>query len=328
MTGFTTAELPEVDLGFRQTVPCELAHRRQLGEVFVADDSEQTDRDEYVFALQIPRAHSLWGDRRVAVHDPFAMGEACRQATFVLIHRYLGIPRQRPFTLRSFTLRVHDLAGFADDRHTPLEGLLRWTVHNRNSLSTGVGVLTLDGELFLRDTYAMSVRAEVVDMPPDDYEVLRAFQRAQHPDSTGVIASAPIAPARVGRYDERNVVVGEPWAGDDGGIRCLLLLDHSHPSFFDHAYDHLPGPVAVEGLRQAAVLAATGAGALAGPVHVATACQVEFSAFGYLDHPLECAARVRGVADDGSVDVAVAMYQFGAQLINGSLTLRPAGAGA
>ncbi|MEU4566301.1 AfsA-related hotdog domain-containing protein [Micromonospora sp. NPDC023956] len=313
-------DVPDVDLSFSRTVPCALAHRRALGEVFVAD-STQVDRDEFVLAVQVPRAHSLWGDRRIDVHDPFAMGEAARQSVFVLVHQYLGIPREQPFTLRSFTLRVVDLTAFADDRRTPQEGLLRYRTRNRSGLSTGVGVLTLRGELFLAGRLAMEVTAEVVGMPPDDYEVMRAFQRARQPDSEPVAPVPTVPPGLVGRYDERNVVVGVPVDGGSGEVRCRLVLDEGHPSFFDHAYDHLPGPVAVEGLRQAAVLAATGAGALPHPVSVVTGCEVAFSTFGQLDHPLECTARVRGVTADGSVEVAVAMYQFDEQLIDGTITL-------
>lgn len=320
----TSHVLPDVELNFSQTVPCTIAHRRALGEVFVAD-SAQADRDEFVFALQVPRAHSLWNDRRIPCHDPFSMGEAARQATFVLIHRYLGIPREQPFTLRRFTLRVHDVDAFHDDEATPLEGVLRYRVRNRNGLATGIGVLGLHGDLFLRGRHAMSVSAEVVSMVSADYAVMRAFQRAQRPESQGGEAVPTIAAAVVGRYDERNVVISEPHSAPVNGaeMRFTLVLDQRHPSFFDHSYDHLPGPVAVEGLRQAAVVTATGTGALATPITVVTGCEVDFGAFGYLEHPLECSAEVRGVADDGPVEVAVGMYQFGSRLIDGKITLVP-----
>ena len=68
---------------------------------------------------------------------------------------------------------------------------------------------------------------------------------------------------------------------------------------------------------------ATRVGALATPVTVVTGCEVDFSAFGYLEHPLECSAEVRGVADDAGVEVAVAMDQFGSRLIEGKITLVP-----
>ncbi|MEK8174747.1 hypothetical protein NKH77_53975 [Streptomyces sp. M19] len=53
---------PGVRLGFERTVPRDIAHRRQIGEVFVAD-SARTGEDECCLSFQIPRAHSLWSDQ-------------------------------------------------------------------------------------------------------------------------------------------------------------------------------------------------------------------------------------------------------------------------
>ena len=58
-------------LSFEQTVPCRLAHRRCLGEVFVADTAT-AGPGEYLAAIQIPRAHTLWSDRVADYHDPLA----------------------------------------------------------------------------------------------------------------------------------------------------------------------------------------------------------------------------------------------------------------
>jgi hypothetical protein len=311
---------PDVELSFSQTVPCEIAHRRALGEVFVAD-SAQTGRDEFLLALQLPRAHSLWFDRRVPYHDSFSTAEACRQAVFVVLHRYLGVPRDLPFTLETFRCRVESVQAYRDNEKTPLEALLRYRVGNRHSLETEVGTMTLAGQLGIGGVLAMSVSAEIVSMPAVDYGVLRAVQRAAADNpATGDPGSwRPVEPALVGRYDERNVVVAA--AEQVGGLSAYpMLLDDRHPSFFDHGYDHLPGPVAVEALRQAALLRACEQGALPSPVAPVIDCSVRFSAFGYLDAPLFASAELAPPQSDGTVELAVGIHQFGKQIVSGSLT--------
>src|SRR2546421_5590373 len=114
--------LARPQLAFEQTVPRTLAHRRALGEVFVADSAQVGD-DEFLLALQVPRAHSLWFDRLVPYHDPFAMAEACRQGAFVVVHRYLRVPHGLPFSLQRVEFRVPDLESYRDGGETPLEAI-------------------------------------------------------------------------------------------------------------------------------------------------------------------------------------------------------------
>jgi hypothetical protein len=151
--------------------------------------------------------------------------------------------------------------------------------------------------------------------------VLRAVQRAaaDTPATSDPGSWHPVDPALVGRFDERNVVVGA--AVQVGELSAYpMLLDDRHPSFFDHSYDHLPGPVAVEALRQAALLRACEHGALPSPVAPVIDCSVRFSAFGYLDSPLFASAELGEQQADGTVQVAVGIHQFGRQIVSGTLT--------
>ena len=79
------------ELSFEQTVPRSLVHRVALAEVYVADSLQSGD-EEFVLAIQIPRAHCVWFDRRVAYHDPLSMAEAARQGVYVVVHRHIGLP--------------------------------------------------------------------------------------------------------------------------------------------------------------------------------------------------------------------------------------------
>ncbi|MGW3342184.1 AfsA-related hotdog domain-containing protein [Nonomuraea rubra] len=301
-------------LTFDQTVPRSLAHRQAVGEVFVTDSAPGPDGD-FLVAVQVPRAHSLWFDRLVPFHDPFSTAEAARQGSFVVLHRYFGVPVGLPFSLLRWQFRVHDLAAYRDDERSPLQGVLRYQVNDK-SKGGELGDLTLSGELTIGSSTAMSFNGDVVFFGKADYAALREFQQARKPPpDPAASAVTPLDPALVGRRDRRNVVIGD-------GERFPYVIDTSHPSYFDHAYDHVPGPFIVEGFRQSAVVAAVRAGELPSPVAAVLGCTTTFGSFGEFGALLECSAEVTGAAG-GRVTVALELHQYGKRLASAGIELGP-----
>jgi hypothetical protein len=311
-----------VDVSFEQTVPRAIAHRQAVGEVFVTDSVQIAD-DEFLLGVQLPRAHSLWFDRRVRFHDPVSTAEAARQSVFVVIHRHLGVPVGLPFSLQRMQFAVADLAAYEDDEASPLQGRLRLRV-TRQGLSLLLGGMSIDGELTIGDAVAMTLSGDIVFMPRADYDALRSYRRARKPLEPGVAVSAarPLEPAAVGRLDPRNVVIAAPERERDsaGATRYPLVIDRRHPSFFDHAYDHVPGPLIVEAWRQAAIVTAHAAGALPAPVAAVTGCEFTFTDFGEFEGRVECSALLEPAT---SPAVRVGLHQFGEQIAAGRIELRP-----
>ncbi|WP_051950822.1 AfsA-related hotdog domain-containing protein [Actinacidiphila yeochonensis] len=320
-------EAPRIRLTHEQTVPRAIAHRRAVGEVFVTDSAAVSD-DEFLLAWQIPRAHALWGDRLAPFHDPFAVAEAARQGSFVVVHRHLDIPLDLPFSLQRFAFQVHDLAAFRDDRSWPLQGLLRYRISDRRTRGGDLGSMTLHGEVEIGGAVVMEVGGDVVFLSRADYRALREFQRSRKPLAAEADRSPaePLPPALVGRADVRNVVVGEPepLRFPAGLLRYPLVVDRTHPSYFDHDYDHVPGPFVVEGFRQAALLAAGRDGALASPVAAMTGLETTFADFGEFEAPLHYSAEVQPRQEgEPRVHVQVGLHQFGAELAQGRIELTP-----
>lgn len=312
---------PRSRLSFEQTVPRSIAHRRALGEVFVAD-SVQSGDGEFLLAVQVPRAHTLWFDRRVAVHDTLSTAEAARQGAFVVVHRHLGVPVGLPFSLQRFGFEVTDLAAYRDTERDPLEGILRFRLVSRDQRTSEIGSLTFEGDLEIAGARAMTMAGQIFFVPKADYEALRAYQRRRKPLDDGAARAEPprpLDPSQVGRHDPRNVVLGAP---RDGG-RFPIVVDQSHPSFFDHGYDHLPGPLIGEAFRQASIVVAARAGALPEPVAAVTRCEASFTDFAEIDAPAECSAEVTSAFEDGRTTVAVGLHQFGRELASGELDLQP-----
>lgn len=181
---------PGVELAFEQTVPRSLAHRRQIGEVFVTDSAQGSD-DDFHLSFQIPRAHSLWSDQRAGFHDPFASAEAARQSIFVLLHRHVGVPVGLPFSLQRITLRVTDPQAYAHDGTSALQGYVHYRVAEREGKGSDVVSMVLEGVMEIGGRPAMALSAVLAFMSQEDYDVFRAFQRAQKP-----VADARLTPAR------------------------------------------------------------------------------------------------------------------------------------
>ena len=309
-------------LRFDQTVPRALAHRRALAEVYVCDSAQVGD-EEFVLALQVPRAHSLWFDRHGAHHDPFSVAEACRQGAFVVVHRYLRIPQGLPFSLQRVEFRVEDLGAYRDDGANPLEAICELRLDETHREGETLVALSFRGDLTIGATPAMTMSGALVFLPPDDYEVLRAHQRGRK-SRAGAGARRPVPPvepALVGRRDERNVVIAEP-AEDhlSGELRFPVVVDETHPFFFDHEQDHLPGPLIVEAYRQSAIFAARRAGRIGSPVATVVGCRASFSDFAELDADTECAAIVR-VGEGPRVCVDIALLQLGKRIAEAKLEL-------
>lgn len=322
----TASPVPDTGLTFERTVPRATAHRRAVGEVFVTD-SARTGDDAFLLAWQIPRAHSLWGDRTGDLHDPFATAEAARQGCFVVLHRHLGIPLDLPFSLQRFEFQVNGgLEPYRDDRRTPLQGLLRYHVGQKEFRGGELGSMRIHGELEIDGVPAMTISGDIVFLSRGDYQALRTFQRSRKP-LAGIEPwkpATPVAAASVGRRDVRNVVVGEPVRPSlpARALRYPLVIDRGHPSYFDHEYDHVPGPFIVEGFRQAGILAACGSGALVSPAAAMTGLTATFADFGEFEAPLEYSTEVVP-GSEGRANVRVGLHQFGARIAEGLVELTP-----
>jgi len=304
-------------------VPCSIAHRRALGEVFVAD-SAQTGEDEFLLAIQLPRSHSVWFDREPEFHDTLSTAEAARQGAFVVVHRHLGVPVGLPFSLQKFEVAVTDVDAYRDNQRSPLEGLLRFSLTERDMRTDELGSLSFVGELTIDGTAAMTMAGGITFLPARDYSALRDYQRSRKPIAEAATpAPQRLDPAAVGRRDPRNVVIGQPTGSDEGETRYPLVVDRSHPSFFDHDYDHVPGPLMVEAWRQAALVTATESRALPSPVVATVGCAMSFSDFAEFEAVVEVSTSVSETTDDGRVSVAVAAHQFGNQLGEGGIVLAP-----
>lgn len=299
---------PVAALGFDQFVPPATVNRRSPREVFVTDHA-RLGADEFAVAVRIAPDHPLWSDQRASWHDPLALTEAFRQAFVVVRHGYLDVRRGTPSAVQQITLDVKELAAFRANGSTPLQGVVKVRVTQTDDS------FDIAGDFVVDSVPAMALSFSSILFPRDYYRDIREYQRSRRPAALGAAPDAkPVDPESVGRIDPANVVIGPAVRPD----RYPLLVDRTHPSFFDRDYDHIPASLLIESMRQSALLSATEAGLHTGEMAL-TRAELDFGIFVEIDVPAECAVSVAG--RPGSVAATVGIDQGGVRVASGSLEL-------
>ncbi|MFF8278061.1 ScbA/BarX family gamma-butyrolactone biosynthesis protein [Streptomyces lateritius] len=226
------------------TAPREYVHRAALAEVFLTADWSRTDEAHFTLNAQWPRGHSFFGPVGGTHYDPMLAAETIRQVGALLAHVGFDVPLGHQFLMWELNYRVHPArlpVGGA-----PAELRLDVTcsdIRRRAGRLTGLRyevVLSENG----REIAGGDARYTCTS--PEVYRRLRADRLAE-PLAAPAPPTAPVAPRRVGRRDDFDVVLS-PTERDD---RWRLRVDTRHPILFDHPGDHIPGMVLLEAARQA-----------------------------------------------------------------------------
>jgi hypothetical protein len=315
--------LSAADLGREHSVPRGLVHVRALSEIFLSD-AARDGADAFVAGFQLPRTHGLWGDRGGRHHDPVISLEVARQTVFLTLHHFYQVPGNWKFILRRVDFRVEDVEAYADDGVHPPEGLARVRLVSKTETHGHVDA-SFEGEVLIGDRTATVMSGDITVLSPYNFTLLRAKGRGRRPpDGTDPHGTGlqRLPPALVGRLDTRNVVLYDldPQPAEPGVHAYGLVVDESHPAFFDHPHDHVTGSLILEFCRQAGIATARRVEDLSAAAQV-TGCSMTFAEFAELDSRTECRASVARVTARGDVLVDVGLRQFGEQIATVQLQL-------
>jgi hypothetical protein len=270
----------------------QLAHRASVSEVLPTDTADAGD-GYYLVAAQAPRSHLLFNDGADRFIDLLVLVETVRQGGTVVAHRFLDVPLDLAFVLRSATLEVLDLDAMRSGS-APAELVADLTL---TDLVRREGVVTrMSAEASLRINGRVAARGggAMIGVPMSDYEKIRprslkSVSRTEQGNGPEQDRVEVLAPALVGRTNPRNVVVGKVTAaGAEAASRFSLVVDTSHPHFFDHPQDHVPGTLLLEALRQSAVAVAAPTLGVSPQDLVVTSCTTAFKRYVELGRPATC----------------------------------------
>ncbi len=304
-----------LDLRFDTTVDRRLVHKAAIDQVLLCDHRRLTD-SEYAAAAQLPRSHRYYSDTTGGCYDTLLILEISRQIGVLVAHEYLGVPHGSQFVFDDLTIELDNLSAL---RIGPQPAQLVYHVYLRD-MRYRRGELTgghLAGDMFLDGQPIGHVHGGAVYLARSKYAALRKLMGTSATTEPQPPPPPPLPPSAVARFDPRNVVIAQP-EGDarpGGTLTARVLVDPSHPTFFDHPLDHVPGNLLIESVRQTAVAAIARTHGLPPEAAVVRRCFVDYGRFAELGAAVYCRA-VPGEVEDGDdgpvVHVDLELVQLGA----------------
>lgn len=227
--------------------------------------------DTFEVTAAWPETHPFYTSPDGA-YAPLLVSETVRQLFPLLSHAGYDVPEGHHLVWETYECSVTPEAL----RPGPTLPQLRVGCHDLVRRRTGVAALTMDVEL-VRDGAAVAhARSRFTIQAPAVYTRLRGELAGDH----GAMTTAPKPPApipatEVGSHRPEDVFLAEPEdtapqdaepqgtspqeaapqgaaPKDTGPHLWQLRVDPTHPQFFDHPVDHIPGLLLLEAARQAA----------------------------------------------------------------------------
>ncbi|WP_052499239.1 ScbA/BarX family gamma-butyrolactone biosynthesis protein [Streptomyces vietnamensis] len=286
-------------LSFDRTISRRFVHRASVTEVFLTD-AAAAGADRFLVGAQLPRNHALYRPEETGQCDFMLLVETVRQAGIFLSHRYHDVPLGHHFIFKALSLRISDPAalrvgsgplaavldvkvvtpaGARNPRRFDARFDMVIEVGGRECARASAGVVVIDGVRYGR----LRQRGRIAETVPQ--------------------TSAPAYGAGAG--DDRAVLLPVPAEEarplPDGTREWRLHVDPTHPGYFEHPSDHVPGMLLLEAFRQAARQTArqTAQGTAGGAaLTTLTSLDAEFAVFGEL---AEAVAVEATAGEDGRV---------------------------
>jgi hypothetical protein len=302
-------------------VPRKLVHRAAVSETFLTDAAE-LGPDRFLVAAQLPRAHALYNDVTAGYHDLLLLAETVRQAGTLVSHQFYGVPESAVFPLRQAQIEVTELDALAS-AGVASELVADVYITDQQRQSGALSSMNLRARMFLDGRAVGWAGGAMHFVSPSSYGALRR-KRSLVASQTAPSAVDRATPSSVGRSDQRNVVVEDfQRPAGDGAYSCRILADSSHPAYFDHPQDHIPGMLLLEAYRQLGMLSVADACGWAPQSLLVVDCDASFSRYAELELEARCHATV-GVPTlprrgEAWVPVSLTVTQQGATLSQAQL---------
>lgn len=240
-----TRKRGRTELSWQRTVDRALVHRNAIAEVLLTD-IVQLDRTSFEVAAQWSRSHRVYRPDDDGRHDPMLLVETVRQTGLALSHFGFGVP----FDFKSV---MHDV-GFQTLPDTEPRALHAATnvtiqVQCENVVMRGdqlrsmtvVLAMSADGIHFATGSGSLSWLSERT------FQALRSRNGGPPPTVAAMSAEPTVPIASPCRAAADSLLV----AGDSLPNRRRVQIPLSHPVYFDHPLDHVPGMLLLDAAWQA-----------------------------------------------------------------------------
>ena len=302
-----------IAFSFEQTVPRSLVHKRALENVLLTEVGVRT-ADRFICGGRVPTLHRFFNDACRTPHtDILFYTELGRQASLAVSHHFLNASPDDVFIFEGSHAMLTDGAWTAaarPDAESVVIGITaREIARRRQEVVNRVvadHVMWIGGQQVFRGTGAWTIQPAAL------------FKRLRRATAAATAAAAPasttpdgdaLTPAHLPHATRDNVVISLPRRGDGGESVATLIVDRTHPYFFDHPCDHVPGMLLLEACAQLAVT--TAGGGIRGPA--VAGYQMTFEQFVECHLPTTLTARVEDEDGTPGRSVSIVISQPGTE---------------
>lgn len=287
-----------------RAVSPRLVHKQAAEQMLLADWRQAGERG-YLITARWSRARGRFSEFYFEPDgrpDPMLVIESVRQCLPLLSHAAFDVPRDHHLVWESFGCR---LVPEALDAGEPLDRV-EIDVHCDDVRRRGARVTMLAFSFVLRraDAELATAWTRFAVHPPAVYLRVRGDSVRRSSAELRQTSLEPVPPHDVGRRTEADVLVSATRRPD----AWLLRIDTSHPIFFDHPVDHVPGALLLDAALQTARAASQHPNGLPRAVEIDS----RFSRFVELDVPCELEAKPMPSADADHEQVQVTCTSQGA----------------
>ena len=294
------AVIDKVEFSFEQTVPRSLVHKRSLDNVLLTE-IRAGDDDRFLCAGRLPTAHCFFNDAdRTPQKDILFYTELGRQASLAISHAFLDVNTEDVFIFEGSYATVTQAAWRSQSQAEPVVAvkILEATRRRNHAVSRVVA----EHNISLGDDHVFHGIGSWTVQPAALFQRLRRMS-TQGRSGTAADAAWDEARIRADRFPGEcdNVVVSlADYVDATDEFVASLIVDDSHPYFFDHPCDHVPGMLLLEACSQLALAAfAETTGAAPGTAGVC-AYDVSFAQFVECGHRTTLRAQVDAAETSGS----------------------------
>jgi hypothetical protein len=253
------ALIDTVPLSFEQTVPRAWVHKRSLDNVLLTE-IRAAGENRFICAGRLPTAHCFFNDAgRTPHNDILFYTELGRQASLAVCHAFLDVATEDVFIFEGSDAAVTEAAwtpaGETLGDSVAIEIQIQELTRRKNNAVSRVvteHTMWVGSRRVFRGTGAFTIQ------PAALFQRLRRTSAARStaaPDSP-VDGAAEERRVRVRRATRGNRVISASRRTETTGeFAASLIVDHTDPYFFDHACDHVPGMLLLEGCGQLALTA-------------------------------------------------------------------------
>jgi len=253
-------ELDTIKLSFEQTVPRSLVHKRSLENVLLTE-VRSAGADTFICAGRVPTAHRFFNDAaRTPQNDILFYTELGRQASLAVSHTFLGISTADVFIFEGSQAVMADEAfrfGFQSSADSVITEINVLSAERRkNNIVNRVvaeHIMSIGGREVFRGTGAWNIQPAALF-----HRLRRMSARGAQPPSHASDTFENKSGRKASRRDCDNVVISVTELSTSGTAVASLIVDETHPYFFDHPCDHVPGMLLLEGCAQLAMAAVSG----------------------------------------------------------------------